>query len=181
MNLERAKFQFDKWTSCWQGQDRTLWKCLGDLPTVSPHDDKCRHRPDIIIIPKGKRKSELTSWCDCDAVWGINSLWYLGNMSLTQHISCFTWSKQFPPSHSLPLKSSRVPETKDWLLMREGSEVLLELTNYFRALSGHHCFSTKQISLSIWCCKCGVWTLVFSKWQHRYIMLVFCLTDDTVI
>ena len=105
-------------------------------------------------------------------------------MSLTQHISCFKWSKQFPPSHSLPLKSSRVPETKDWLLMREGSEVLLELTNYFRALSGHHCFSTKQISLSIWCCKCGVWSVdpgllkmatslyhacFLSDWRYSYL------------
>ena len=45
-------------------------------------------------------------------------------------------------------------------------------TNYFSALSDHHCFSTKQFSLY------GgvVWSLVFSKWQHRYFMLVFCLT-----
>ena len=45
-------------------------------------------------------------------------------------------------------------------------------TNYFSALSDHHWFSTKQFSLY----GGAVWSLVFSKWQHRYFMLVFCLT-----
>ena len=84
----------------------------------------------------------------------------------------------FPPSQSLPLKSSRFPKTKDWLLMREGSEVLLEIKNYFRALSDHHCFSTKQISQSIWRCKCGLWTsqngniaisCLFFVWRYSYL------------
>ena len=49
-------------------------------------------------------------------------------------------------------------------------------TNYFSALSDHHWFSTKQFSLY----GGAVWSLVFSKWQHRYFMLVFCLTITVI-
>ena len=63
--------------------------------------------------------------------------------------------------------------------MREGSENLLAMTNYFRAaLSDHHWFSTKQISLKyggVACVDSGLLKMATSLFHARF------LSDVTVI